>query len=140
MDKVFVVGTVDRVVHELARDAVGDGPAMLEAALRQALATGLDSVGVTAIKGPHGMTIAASIEAQQSTVGIGIDVAVCTADGNFWCRVEECDAKAWTSDDLSEWARGAWEDAVAAIIGEICARTVKKLSEQPRRSNGVFHP
>lgn len=140
MGEVFIVGTVDRVVHELARDAVGDGPVMLETALKCVVGTGLDSVGVTAIKGPHGMTIAASIEAQQSTVGIGIDVTVCTAVGNFWCRLEECDAKAWSSAELSEWARGAWDDAVAAILGEICARAVKRFSEQPRRSNGVFHP
>ena len=137
MSKVFAVGTVDRAMEEMTRD-IGDGPAMLEAVVMQVVGSGLPAIGLTAIKGPYGLAIPASIAAAPAVTGIAVDVVVRTPAGSMECRVEEQEALAWSASELAIWAQGVWDDTVAAVAGGVCRRTAERLSEMTRRSSAVF--
>ena len=141
MGKVFVVGTVDRVVQELARDIVGDGPAMLEAALRQARDFGAPSVGQTKVKGLNGLTIPVTITATPGPHGIAVEIS--SMEGVFACHVQPAElnrmAEHHRLDPVAVWAQGVWDDMSAAVLGAYCTRAAKLFGEQARRSNGVFH-
>ena len=136
--RVFAVGTVDRVMEEMTRDVVGDGPAMLETALMQVVGNGLPAIGLTSIKGPYGLAIPVSIAARPAVTGIAVDVAIHTVEGSMECRVEEHEALGWSASELAKWAQGVWDDTVAAVVGGVCRRTAERLGEMTRRSSAVF--
>ena len=138
--RVFAVGTVDRVMEEMTRDVVGDGPAMLETALMQVVGNGLPAIGLTSIKGPYGMAVPVSIAASPAVTGLAVDVVVRTPEGSIECRVEEQEAVAWPANELAIWAQGVWDDTVAAVVGGVCRRTAERLSGLARRSSAVFMP